>query len=88
MEDMMTPEDRLALIEKVSAKVKDLTDDDLRGLAKELGAEMIEDADKMASKDLADAMMAKPVVDTGTLTGPMPALKSFLLKSQRDKEKQ
>jgi hypothetical protein len=85
---MMTPEARVALVEKMSAKMNDMADEELQALAKEIGVdEVVEDADKAVSKALADDVMApKPVVDTGVLSGPIPALKNFLLKSQRDKE--
>lgn len=85
--DMMTPEERIALAEKIAQKMQDMTDDDLRALSKEIGVEeVVEDADKMESKAIADDVMAEPVVDTGILTGPIGGLKSFLLKSARQKE--
>jgi hypothetical protein len=89
MDSMMTPEARVALVEKISMKMNDMTDEDLKALADEIGIEeaiMTEDADKMASKALADSLLAEPVVDTEILTGPRGGLKNFLVKSSRDKE--
>lgn len=88
--ESMLPADRAALSQKIAAKLDAMTDEDLKDLAKELGvdlmAEEVEDADKTASKALADAVMSEPVVDTDVLTGSRDGLKSFLMKSARDKE--
>lgn len=84
----MAPEDRIALIAKITTKINDMADDDLKDLAKEVGVEeVVEDADKTASKMLADAVMSKPaVVDTSILSGPRSGLKNFLLKSEREND--
>jgi len=85
--DDMKPEDRDALILKLSSKLKDMTDDELQDLAKELDV----DAEDSTSADLAAAPapvpLSKPVVDTGTLTSPLSQLKSFLIKKQQDNDK-
>ncbi len=47
-----------------------------------------EDADKAASKALADSLLDKPVVDTSVLTGSRDGLKSFLMKKSRDNAEQ
>lgn len=88
MDSLMTPEERIALVEKISAKMQDMADEDLRALATEVGAEeVVEDADKAVSKAIADAVMTdEPVVDTGMLTGDRSGLKSFLIKSGRERE--
>jgi hypothetical protein len=88
---MMTPEERIALVEKISAKMTDMADNELKDLAKEIGVEeIVEDTDKAISKALADTVMLEPapVVDTGVLTGSRDGLKSFLIKKSRDKEMQ
>ena len=92
MDVLMTPEDRLALTNKIAAKIKDMTDEDLKALGEEIGVEEVvaADADKDASKAIADAVMSAdaPVVDTGVLTGSRDGLKSFLMKKTRDKDSQ
>lgn len=88
-EDMpMTPEDRDALVMKITDKMKDMTDEDLNDLAKEAGVDE-DDAMPKADKVMPDMPtdVVKPV-DTGVLAGPIPALKNFLIKSQRDNESQ
>jgi len=82
-DEMMAPEDRDALMAKMVMKMKEMSDDDLKSLADEAGV----DTDVVAPKVVdAEPIDSKPVIDTATLTGPMPALKSFLLKSQRDND--
>lgn len=91
MDPLMTPEERLAMVNKISEKVKDMTDEDMKELAKEIGIdEVVADADKDVSKALADAVMSPttPVVNTDVLTGSRDGLKSFLMKKSRDKESQ
>lgn len=86
MEDMK-PEDRDALVLKLSAKMKEMTDEELQDLAKELD---IDDEPKPtdAEAPMTPPDVTKPVVDTSVLSGPINSLKSFLIKKQQDNDKQ
>lgn len=86
MEDMKL-DDHEALILKLSAKIKEMTDEELQDLAKELGVE--EDTEKPADDMKAPVTeVVKPVVDTGALSGSLNGLKSFLIKKQQDNDRQ
>ena len=80
----MTPVEREDLIAKISEKLKDMSDDDLMKLATENDIPVKSAAEKMAET----GEEIPPMIDTSVLTGPINSLKSFLLKKQRDNEKQ
>lgn len=84
----MKPEDRDALMLKVSNKMKEMSDEDLMDLAKEAGVDDTDTAPDDSAKPMPESTDVVKPVDTSLLTGPMPALKNFLVQRQRDNESQ
>lgn len=85
----MTPEDRTALIEKISKQLDVAPDDYLKELADKMGiseADMSETS--MPEPAKVNEFETKPVVDTSVLTGPIGGLKNFLMKKTQDNQEQ
>lgn len=79
----MTPEERMDLIAKIDAKMKDMTDEDLMALANENDVHVESAAEKIPE---GGSVVVPPIIDTGILTGPVNGLKNFLIKKQRDND--
>lgn len=81
----MTPEERIDLIEKISARLPDLDDLDLMTIATQNGVHVESAAERMTKDGPA---VIPPIIDTSILTGSVDGLKNFLIKKSRDKDSQ
>jgi hypothetical protein len=84
----MTNEDRSALIEKITKQLDVAPDDYLKDLADKMGISDENSFETSATEVVKPPEMdgAKPVVDTGLLTGPIGGLKNFLMKKSMDQQ--
>jgi hypothetical protein len=80
----MTPEEREDLIAKITAKMPEMTDDELAILATDNGIPVPTALGKAMKAD--GSVTVPPIVDTSVITGPLGTLKNFLLKKTRDNE--